>query len=89
VTLRGALRDAAVLRRVAMRTTSRNEQVARKCLSGFAASPRWCALTLVAYGQPSRTRVAWGDSNQLSWLNGCGFSLGPNGRSVRSMLHVI
>jgi hypothetical protein len=51
VALHGALRDAAVLRRMAMRTTSRDEQVARKCLSGFAG-PRWCALTLGAYGRP-------------------------------------
>jgi hypothetical protein len=44
--MQGAQRDASVLRRMPMRARSRNEQVARSGLSGFAG-PRWCAFDAV------------------------------------------
>ena len=84
--MQGVKRDASVLRRMALRARSRNEQVSRGGLNCFAG-PRCCASMLWACGRPQSSASRVVRLRPTVPANGR-FSLWPYGRSVRSMLHV-
>ena len=84
--MHGALRDASVLRRMAMRTTSRDEQSRAQMPEPVCRPPVVRSDAVGLWPTAVERESRWATStNRLA--NGR-FSLWPYGRSVRSMLHV-